>query len=269
MKIGRNTSRGAESNSAQMTLMEHLGELRNRLLWIVGTVIILAIVAYLLFNRIYDFMVDPYCRAIANNPEMAARSGLQSGDCQLFFTGLVDGFMLRMKASGYTALIFAMPVILFHLWRFIAPGLYRNERRYTIAFVALSMVLFAFGAALAYWTMQMAFAWLSSQGGPGVTLASAPDYFWLVAIMMLAFGAGFEFPVVLIALQMMGMVSNERLRSWRRQAAIVILAIVAFITPGGDPFSLTALAVPMYLFYEVSILFGRIHARRKVAASTS
>lgn len=261
MKLTRER-KGAEGDAAHMTLMEHLGELRTRILWIALTVTVAGVVAYFFFNHIYDFMVHPYCRAITANPDMAARSGLSDGDCQLFFTGLLDGFLLRMKASAYCGLLISMPVILFHMWRFIAPGLYRNERRYTVAFLSASVLLFTLGATLAYWTMEMAFAWLSSQGGPGVTLASAPEYFWLVALMMIAFGIGFEFPVVLIALQLMGVVSNERLRSWRRQVAVAIIAVVAAITPGGDPISLFALSIPMYVFFEVAILFGRIRARR-------
>src|SRR5688500_16098325 len=157
-----------------------------------------------------------------------------------------------------------MPVIFWQLWRFIAPGLYKHERRYAVPFVVLGALLFALGGALAYWTLPKALDFLISIGGPDlITVYSAKPYLSLITKMMVAFGLAFEFPLLLAFLQMIGVVTPQGLAKQRRYAAVGITILVAVITPSWDPITLCVLAGPMYLFYEASIIFGKIWLRRR------
>ena len=248
--------KGAERNGADMTLSDHLRELRYRLLISVGAVAVMMIPAWFLYPWLMDVLNQPYCTAlVAQNP---------GANCDFLVTNLLDPFSLRLKVAGYGGLFLAMPVLLWQLWRFIAPGLYRRERRYAIAFVGSALVLFVLGALVAYVTLSKAVAFLVQIGGPDIDIRSGPNEFVRLSLfMMLAFGVGFLFPIVLVALQMLGVVSPKQLSSWRRQTVLVIVVLAAAITPSGDPFSLAALSVPMYLFYELSILIGRIMIRRR------
>ncbi len=248
--------KGAERDGADMTLADHLRELRYRLLICVGAVGLLMIPAWFLYNPLIDLLNQPYCSAlVGQNPD---------ANCDFLVTNILDPFSLRLKVAGYGGLFLAMPILLWQLWRFIAPGLYRRERRYSIAFVASSLALFALGAFVAYMTLSKAVEFLVQIGGPDIDIRSGPNEFVRLSLfMMLAFGLGFEFPIVLVALQMIGVVTPQQLSSWRRQTVLIIVIVAAAITPSGDPFSLAALAVPMYLFYELSILLGRLLVRRR------
>jgi sec-independent protein translocase protein TatC len=244
-----------------MTLMDHLRELRNRLVKSVIAIVLLGIVCYVFYNQIFRFFVHPYCQSVQGT----------DADCKLYLPDLLNGFLLRMKVATYGGVVLALPVILWQLWRFIMPGLYKNERRYTFWFVISSLFLFALGAALAYYTLPAMYSWLRANSGPSndlVVIQSADRYFWLSAMMMVGFGIGFEFPVLLVALQLVGVLKTSTLTHFRRQAAVIIVVVVAVITPGGDPISLIALSIPMYVFYEVSILIGWLLNRRKKKSET-
>ena len=244
-----------------MALGDHLRELRTRLLICVGTVAALLIPAWFLYPWMVDILNAPYCEALRGLDPDAS--------CKFLETNLLDPFTLRLRVAGYGALFLAMPVILWQLWRFIAPGLYKKERRYALAFTVSAMVLFVAGAVTAYLTLTQAVNFLVSIGGPDVEIRSGIGNFVKLALfMMLAFGVGFQFPVVVVALQMIGVVTPERLSSWRRQAIVLITIIAAGITPSGDPISMFALAIPMYLFYEISIVIGRLWNRRKRKAAS-
>ncbi len=157
-----------------------------------------------------------------------------------------------------------MPVLLWQLWRFITPGLYPNEKRYALPFVFSALLLFFFGAAVAYLTLNPALQFLGSVGAGKITpFYTAQSYVKLIVFMMLAFGAGFEFPVLLVALEIAGILTPRQLSGWRRQAIVIITIVAAVITPSGDPISMLALAIPMYLFYEASIVIGWAYNRRK------
>jgi sec-independent protein translocase protein TatC len=176
----------------------------------------------------------------------------------------LEQFMLRIKMSTYLGLALAMPFLLWQLWQFIAPGLYQNERRYAGAFVFSATVLFAMGAAIAYYTLPEALGFLQSVGGDNVEYQyTAENYLMLILYMMLAFGVGFQFPIVIVFLQLIGLVEPQQLAKFRRFAVVIIFAAAAVITPSADPISLVALALPMVLFYEISILIGRLIGRRR------
>jgi sec-independent protein translocase protein TatC len=234
-------------DEGRMTLVEHLTELRNRLIKCLIAFAVGGVLAWFLYPRIVDVMIHPYCQ-LSN-----------VADCKLLQTNPLEGFSVRLKVTGYTAIAFAMPVLLWQVWRFITPGLYSHERRYAVPFVSSAIVLFVLGASIAYWTMPKALGFLGNIGGSDFEQHYSPaPYFQLIAYMMLAFGLGFEFPILIVFLEMAGIVTTAQLRSWRRYAVVVIFVIVAIATPSGDPYSLFALSIPMCLFYEASIAVGRL-----------
>jgi len=244
-----------------MTLIEHLIELRKRIIVCAVAIGLAAVVGWFMYPWVSNLLLRPY-------RDIASRS-IAGGN--LIATSPIEGFAVRMKITVYVAIAIAMPVILWQIWRFVSPGLYKHERRYALPFVLSAIVLFVMGAALAYWTLPKALDWLSAIGGNNITQAYTADkYYQLIAYMMLAFGICFEFPIVLVFLQMAGIVSNEWLRKYRRHAIVVIFIVVAVATPSNDPISLLALSLPLCVFYEGAIIIGRIRNRRKRrAAATS
>ena len=235
----------------RMSLMEHLYELRSRLVKSVIAVVIGALIGFLLYDQIFDVLIKPYC-------------DIQDGVCRLYQTDPLEGFSVRLKIAGYSGIALAMPVLLWQIWRFVTPGLYAHEKRYAIPFVTSALLLFVSGAGLAYYTLPKALSFLVSIGGDNLEQIFSPaKYFQLITYMMLAFGVGFEFPILLIFLQLAGIVKPEKLGSWRRYAIVGIVTLVAVITPSGDPYSLLVLSVPMVIFYEISILVGKIMRRRR------
>ncbi len=241
-----------------MTLMEHLMELRRRVIISVAAVGVAAIAGWFLYPWVFHLLLGPY-------RDIASRS-IAGGN--LIVTSPLEGFAVRIKITMYVAVALAMPVILWQIWRFVAPGLYRHERRYALPFVIAAILLFVMGASVAYWTLPKALDWLSAVGGNNITQAYTADkYFQLIAYMMLAFGICFEFPILLIFLQMANIVSTDWLRKYRRHAIVAIVVVVAVATPSNDPISLIALSLPLVVFYEVAVIVGRIRNRRKRRAA--
>lgn len=246
---------------SSMPLMEHLVELRSRLIKCAYAVALGAIVGWIAYLPIRDFLSEPLDRMAGENISS-----------QFLSFEPLEQFMLRVKMAGYIGLALAMPIILFQFWKFVSPGLYRNERKYAMAFVASATVLFFLGAFIAYWTLPAALSFLTTVGGDDVTYQyTAESYLMLIIYMMVAFGIGFEFPILLVFLQLTGVVEPKTLASFRRFAVVIVFVIAAIITPSADPISLFALSLPMVVFYEISILIGRlVHRRRaKAEAETS
>lgn len=246
----------------RMSLVEHLTELRNRLIKVVLAVVIGMVVAFILYPQIFDFLLAPY-KDIANSTNTL-------GDGKLLILDPLEGFAVRMRLAAYGGIGLAMPVILWQLWQFVTPGLYPHERRYAIPFVASALSLFVLGAGLAYYTLPRALQFLVQIGGDDLITAFAPGkYFTLITYMMLAFGIGFEFPILLIFLQMAGIIGVASLRRFRRYAIVGICILVAVITPSGDPISMLMLSVPMVIFYEVAIIAGRVIERRRAVGASA
>lgn len=236
-----------------MTLVEHLSELRKRLIISVLAVAVGLLVVTVFYEAIFEWLLHPYKVANPDNPK-------------LLQTDPLEGFAVRIKVTTYGAIGLAMPVLLWQIWRFISPGLYDNERRYAVPFVASAMALFATGAGLAYWTMPKALEFLGDIGGNDLEQFYSPSkYLQLITYMMLAFGVGFEFPIVLVFAQLAGVLQAATLRKYRRYSIVGITVLVAVITPSGDPFSMLALSLPMIFFYEVSILIGAWLTRRRAS----
>lgn len=243
-------NRRSKPSPDAMTLSEHLGELRRRVVIAVLAFTAAGIVAFVLYPHILSLLRAPYCHVTGPR------------HCQLYVTAPLDGLSLRIKLAAYGGLFLASPVILWELWRFITPGLHRNEKRYAIPFVSASIVLFAGGAVLAYFAFSHALQFLQNIGGPSLHQIYDPNqYLSLLVALMTIFGLTFEFPVLLVALELVGVLSPAKLASWRRWTIVLIALFAAIITPSGDPFSMLALAIPMYVFYEVSIIIGKLLRR--------
>src|SRR5262249_22761724 len=178
------------------------------------------------------------------------------------FTGPLDAFVTRIKVATYGGIIIAVPVWIWQLWRFVTPGLHPREKRYAIPFLLSSILLFAARAPGAPRTLPKALDFLLGAGGNELhPLLTADRYLSLVTLMMIAFGIAFEFPVLLVFLLLARVLTTQRLRKARRWAIVLIVTFAAVITPSQDPYSLFFMAIPMYAFYEASILIGRILKR--------
>jgi sec-independent protein translocase protein TatC len=252
------------ADDGRMSLVEHLTELRDRLIKVALAVVIGMVIAFALYNQIFDFLLEPYEKIARARPE----STLTGAGGRLLQVDPLEGFGVRMKMAGYGGIAIAMPVILWQLWRFVTPGLYAHEKKLAIPFMVSALSLFVLGAGLAYYTLPRALEFLVDIGGSDnfVTAFQPGKYFTLITYMMLAFGIGFEFPILLIFLQMAGVLGVGTLRKGRRYAIVGICVLVAVITPSGDPISMLMLSVPMVLFYEISIIAGRVIERRRAAA---
>ncbi|HUY06548.1 MAG TPA: twin-arginine translocase subunit TatC [Acidimicrobiales bacterium] len=236
-----------------MSLHAHLAELRSRLMVCVGAFASAMVIAYLLYGEVLSFLERPYCATIG-----------RADTCALYVTGPLDAFAVRMNVTAYGALILSSPVIFYELWNFVTPGLRASERRYALPFVAAMSMLFLTGSFVAWTTFPHVMSFLHGVGGPGIRDIFTPDrYIGLICSLMAIFGLVFEFPVLLVSLEIAGVVTPARLGSLRRMAIVAIVVLSAVITPSSDPFSMLAMALPMLVFYEVSILIGRIFERRR------
>ncbi len=242
-----------------MTLMEHLLELRRRLIISCIAVALGAVVGWFLYPAVSRFLLHPY--------NQIASQSITQGKA-LIATSPLEGFAIRIKITAYVAIALSMPVILWQIWQFVSPGLYRHERRYALPFILSAITLFILGAWIAYWTLPKALQWLADVGGNNITQAyTAEKYYQLIAYMMLAFGVCFEFPILLIFLQLAGIVKNETLRKYWRHAIVRIAVVVPVATPSNDPFSMLALSVPLWVFYGIAVLFGWLRDRRRRRAA--
>ena len=245
-----------EPSHGRMTLVEHLTELRRRIIICAVAIVVGAIVGFLLYGHILHILAHPYKVATRN------RGNCGPQGCNLVATDPLAPFIVRLKVSTYAGFVIALPVVLWQLWRFITPGLNPKEKRYAIPFILSSVVLFLMGGAVAWLTFPKALSFLIGIGGADIgTFFVADKYLTFVSLMIIAFGVSFEFPVVLVFLMLARVLKTSTLRKYRRHAIVGITAFAAVITPSQDPYSLFFMAAPMYLFYEGSILIGRILKR--------
>lgn len=237
-----------------MPLIDHLMELRRRLLWSVIAFGLAFAVCYYFSQQIYGFLAQPLARILAQQG---------GGDRRMIFTALYEAFFTYLKVAFFGAVFFSFPIWATQLWLFIAPGLYRSEKRAVTPFLIASPVLFLMGAALAYyfifplaWHFFISFETPPGQGGVPIQLeAKVSEYLSLVMHMILAFGIAFQMPVALVLLCRVGILSVASLRKGRRYAIVGMFALAAVITPP-DVISQVGLALPLILLYEFSILFA-------------
>jgi sec-independent protein translocase protein TatC len=251
-------SSGEPEGEVRLTFLEHLRELRKRLgRSLLGVVAGMALVGGFV-ERIFHALMQPVLDSL---PETQRA---------LHYTSYVEPLMVYLKVALYGGIFAAVPWVLYQLWQFIAPGLYRREKKVVVPFLVCGTTLFYGGAAFCYFViMPAAFPAMASIANdaslsPVLTMS---EQLSLVLGMLLGFGVVFELPVVIAFLAMIGVVDWRTLAKFRRVAIIVNVAVAAIITPTGDPLNLAFMAVPMILFYEIGILLARLLGKKGTAAA--
>lgn len=231
----------------KMTLLQHFSELRRRVLWVALIFCLSAVVGWYVAPWVQMFLTEPLLNVW--------------NDGTLLYTGLADGLMIRISLAVLFALIIVMPVGLWHLWAFVAPGLKNGEKKFIWPILIMSPILFLLGAAFAFWFLfPIAFKFFvdlnAASPVPSVLLPAARDYLRFAIGLLKVFGVAFQLPLVLVLLNRIGVLSREFASKMRRYAIVLIIVVAAVLTPP-DVVSQLLLAVPMWLLFEISILFMR------------
>jgi len=236
----------APGDEGVMTLVDHLTELRNRLIKAIVAVVVGSAVGWIATPRIMEFLRGPL------------------GDRPLIFLSPGEAFFVYIKISVAVGIILGMPVILYQLWAFIAPGLTTDERRIVRPWIPLALLLFVVGVFIAYVILPFAMAFLLAFEQPEANIRATitmNNYFGFITTLFLAFGLMMEFPILLLGLSRVGIVTSERLRAVRRYVIVGIALFATIVTPGGDIVSPTVLGLTMYVLFELSIWFIRRSGR--------
>ncbi|MCW2704882.1 MAG: Sec-independent protein translocase, TatC subunit [Blastococcus sp.] len=242
-----------------MSLIAHLTELRNRVAKALLAIAVGTVAGFIWYDHgLLTFLTEPYCSVPADLRFQG------SDDCRLIVLDVFGGVLLRLKIALIAGVVLSSPVWLYQLWAFITPGLKRNEKRYTIAFVAASTLLFAAGALLAWITLHKGLELLLSLAGNEVAFQlTAPLYLGFVISLLVAFGLSLELPLVAVALNLVGILSYATLSKSRRWIFFLTIVFAAVVTPTQDPFTMLAMAVPMIVLFEGSIQIARFVDKRR------
>jgi sec-independent protein translocase protein TatC len=229
-----------------MSLIEHLEELRRRLIIVVISIVVAAVIGFIFSGSVLDLLRVP----------------LPSIYDTIYFTGPADAFGVQVKIAGFIGIALAMPMILFHVWRFVTPGLTKRERRFVWPVMVAAILLFALGVVVGYAIIPYALNFLLGFARPGLQpLLTIDGYIGFVTTMLLAFGLVLEFPIVLIGLARVGVLNHRRLAAQRRWAIVLIVLVAIVLTAGGDPISPLILGSVMYLLFEGSLFVIRLIRR--------
>jgi sec-independent protein translocase protein TatC len=244
-----------------MSLIAHLTELRNRVAKALLALLVATAVSFWWYGHgLGDFIRAPYCGL---EPELRY-GGTDTGGCGLLITDVFGGVFIRLKVAFVAGTVLSAPFWLYQLWAFITPGLKRHEKRYGVAFVAVSSLLFGLGAVLAYVSLAQGLELLLSLAGDGVVIAlTAQDYIGFVLSLLVAFGVSFEVPLIAIALNLVGALSYQVLRRSRRWIFFLTIVFAAFVTPTQDPFTMLLMAGPMIVLFELAIQIARLVDKRR------
>jgi sec-independent protein translocase protein TatC len=243
-----------------MSLIAHLTELRNRVAKALLALLVGTVIAFWWYDHgLGEFIRAPYC----NLPGDLRYDGA-SGTCGLLQTDVFGGVFIRLKVAFLAGAVLSAPFWLYQLWAFITPGLKRNEKRYGIGFVAVSTLLFAAGAVLAYISLAKGLQLLLSLGGDGIVVAlTAKDYIGFVLSLLVAFGVSFEVPLIAVALNLVGVLPYAVLARSRRWIFFLTIVFAAFVTPTQDPFTMLLMAGPMIALFEGAIQIARVVDKRR------
>jgi sec-independent protein translocase protein TatC len=248
---------GPAGESEVMTLTEHLRELRSRIIRACLAVALGVIIILAFYDPVLRFIRRPYDRLCERRPDLVT-------DCDLYSLGPLDGFNARLRIALYGGLILALPVILWQIWKFVVPALHSKEKRYAIPFIVSAVLFFIIGGFLAYQTLDRGLEFLVGWSGSDVQQAyQITKYVSLVALMIAAFGIGFEFPVLLVFFQLVGVLKPRQLIEGWRWAIVAIFVLAAVITPSGDPITLLALSGPLIVLYFIAALVGHLLTRHR------
>lgn len=242
--------------SGTMPLVDHLTELRKRIVVSISSFVLLSIVFYVFFHSILDFLLRPLC---AMDPDNLGPQG-----CRLIFNGVMEAFTTRLKLTAMVGMVASSPIWLYEAWAYLVPALTKKERRYALPFLFSTIALLLAGSAFAYLSMPMGLNFLITVGGPDlVPFLRAETYLNFVGLLLVGFGVAFEVPLVIFFLGLAGVFSVDQLRSKRKVAVVTTVALAAVVTPSQDPYTMLLLAIPIYLLYEVTILVLSVILRRK------
>lgn len=230
------------TGTSAMSFMDHLGELRNRLIKAGIAVVVASVAAFFFHEWILDLLSRPFEQAVGEDGRLAVFRP-------------TEAFSLVMRLSLFGGIVLASPVLLYQLWRFVSPALSKREKKWVIPLMGVLTVLFAAGVVLGYWALTRGLEFLLTFGGDSLEpIIGADNYLGFAMRFILAFGVAFEFPVFLFAAAAAGVIGSARLRQGRRWAVLIIMLAAALITPSGDPLTLMLLSVPLYLMFEATIL---------------
>ena len=247
-----------------MTLMEHLRELRYRLVVALVAVAAGGVLGFIWWGvspfglpSLGDLLTAPYCGL-----PPTLRLTPNPGRCQLLQTAPFEVFTLRMQVGLAAGAVLTAPIWVYQLWAFITPGLYAKERKFAVTFVGTASVLFAGGAVLAYYVVPTGLSFLANLGGGQfITALTGQAYIGFLLTMLVIFGLTFELPLLVVMLNRVGVLPYEKLKRWQRGILFGIFVLAAVATPGNDPISMLALAGALIVLFEVSVLIARAHDR--------
>lgn len=244
-----------EATGGTMSLVEHLEELRKRIIISLAAVAVCAIGAFIFWERILGFLLTPL-------PSLSTRLGgltYRNGHPTLIQTDIGEAFLIALQLSIAVGIVLASPVLLYQIWAFIAPGLTRRERKYALPFTVLGVVLFLAGLAIGFVVLRYPVDWLIGFGQNEFTLLlKADSYLSFVAYFLLAFGVVFELPLVLTFMGVVGIVNSRLLREKRMYILFGLWFLSCFITPGADPYSPVIIGVCFTVLFELTIILMRV-----------